>query len=138
MAVNLASKFSKYVDDAFEHECLLAGAVSSRVEFTGVNEVSVYSVDKMEMNDYNPSAPPATATSRSWGDRVQTFKIDRDRSFTGSIDEGQRAGPVQRQGRLRQAARPDTRRRHPRGGALRLRQVGLRRGQGRRRRGPDG
>ena len=31
MAVNLASKFSKYVDDAFEHECLLAGAVSSRV-----------------------------------------------------------------------------------------------------------
>ena len=24
MAINLASKFSKYVDDAFEHECLLA------------------------------------------------------------------------------------------------------------------
>ena len=88
MAVNLASKFSKYVDDAFEHECLLAGAVSNRVEFTGVNEVSVYSVDKMEMNDYNPSGTSRYGTVEEIGDRVQTFKIDRDRSFTGSIDEG--------------------------------------------------
>ena len=88
MAVNLASKFSKYVDDAFEHECLLAGAVSNRVEFTGVNEVSVYSVDKMEMNDYNPSGTSRYGNVEEIGDRVQTFKIDRDRSFTGSIDEG--------------------------------------------------
>ena len=88
MAVNLASKFSKYVDDAFEHECLLAGAVSSRVEFTGVNEVSVYSVDKMAMNDYNPSGTSRYGSVEELGDRVQTFRIDRDRSFTGSIDEG--------------------------------------------------
>ena len=88
MAVNLASKFSKYVDDAFEHECLLAGAVSNRVEFTGVNEVSVYSVDKMEMNDYNPSGTSRYGNVEEIGDRVQTFRIDRDRSFTGSIDEG--------------------------------------------------
>ncbi len=88
MAVNLASKFSKYVDDAFEHECLLAGAVSNRVEFTGVNEVSVYSVDKMAMNDYNPSGTSRYGSVEELGDRVQTFRIDRDRSFTGSIDEG--------------------------------------------------
>ncbi len=88
MAINLASKFSKYVDDAFEHECLLAGATSNRVDFTGVNEVSVYSVDKMEMNDYNPSGTSRYGNVEEIGDRVQTFKIDRDRSFTGSIDEG--------------------------------------------------
>ena len=88
MAINLAGKFSKYVDDAFEHECLLAGATSNRVDFTGVNEVSVYSVDKMEMNDYNPSGTSRYGNVEEIGDRVQTFKIDRDRSFTGSIDEG--------------------------------------------------
>ena len=39
MAINLASKFSKYVDDAFARESLLRGAVNNKVEFTGVNEV---------------------------------------------------------------------------------------------------
>lgn len=88
MAINLASKFSKYVDDAFAHESLLRGAVNNKVEFTGVNEVSVYAVDKMEMNDYSMSGTERYGAVKELGDRVQTFKIERDRSFTGSIDEG--------------------------------------------------
>lgn len=88
MAINLASKFSKYVDEAFAHESLLRGATSDKVEFTGVNEVSVYSVDKMEMNDYVMEGTSRYGTVKEIGDRVQTFRIDRDRSFTGSIDEG--------------------------------------------------
>ena len=88
MAINLASKFSKYVDDAFARESLLRGATSDKVEFTGVNEVSVYSVDKMEMNDYVKSGTSRYGEIKELGDRVQTFRIERDRSFTGSIDEG--------------------------------------------------
>ena len=88
MAINLASKFSKYVDEAFERESILTGATNSNVEFTGVNEVSVYSVDKMEMNDYVMEGTSRYGTVKEIGDRVQTFRIDRDRSFTGSIDEG--------------------------------------------------
>lgn len=88
MAINLASKFSKYVDECFERESLLRGATNNRVEFTGVNEVSVYAVDKMEMNDYNPNGTSRYGEIKEIGDRVQTFKIERDRSFTGSIDEG--------------------------------------------------
>ena len=75
-------------------------AVSSRVEFTGVNEVSVYSVDKMEMNDYNPSGTSRYGDIEELGDRVQTFKIDRDRSFTGSIDEGNAQDQYNVKGRL--------------------------------------
>lgn len=88
MALHLASKFSKYVDEAFAHESLLNGATNSNVEFTGVNEVSVYSVDKMEMNDYNRNGTSRYGEIKEIGDRVQTFKIEKDRSFTGSIDEG--------------------------------------------------
>lgn len=88
MAINLASKFSKYVDDSFGRESILKGATNNKVEFTGVNEVSVYAIDKMEMNDYNKSGLSRYGTINEIGDRVQTFKIDRDRSFTGSIDEG--------------------------------------------------
>ncbi len=88
MAINLASKFSKYVDDSFARESLLKGATNKRVEFTGVNEVSVYAIDKMDMNDYSKSGLSRYGTIKEIGDRVQTFKIERDRSFTGSIDEG--------------------------------------------------
>lgn len=88
MAINLASKFSKYVDEAFERESLLTGATNSNVEFTGVNEVSVYSIDKMKMNDYTRTGTSRYGTVEEIGDKVQTFKITRDRSFTGSIDEG--------------------------------------------------
>ena len=88
MAINLASKFSKYVDEAFAHESILTGSTNNNVDFTGVNEVSVYSIDKMEMNDYTASGTFRYGQIEEIGDRVQTFKIDRDRSFTGSIDEG--------------------------------------------------
>ena len=53
--VNLAKKFERWVDDAFARESILTGATNNRVDFTGVNEVSVYSVDKMDMNDYQRS-----------------------------------------------------------------------------------
>lgn len=88
MAINLANKFEKRVDEAFERESILAGATNSNVDFTGVNEVSVYSVDKMEMNDYNRDGTFRYGNIKEIGDHVQTFKIDKDRSFTGSIDEG--------------------------------------------------
>ncbi len=86
--INLASKFERWVDDAFAHESILSGATSDRVDFTGVNEVSVYSVDKMKMNDYQRTGTSRYGTIEEIGDRVQTFKIEKDRSFTGSIDEG--------------------------------------------------
>lgn len=88
MAINLAKKFSKFVDEAFQRESFLTGCTNNNVEFTGVNEVSVYSIDNMEMNDYTASGNSRYGTVKEIGDRVQTFKIDRDRSWTGSIDEG--------------------------------------------------
>ena len=86
--VNLASKFEKWVDEAFARESILTGATNNRVDFTGVNEVSVYSVDKMDMNDYQRSGTNRYGTPEEIGDTVQTFKITKDRSFTGTIDEG--------------------------------------------------
>ena len=53
--VNLAKKFERWVDDSFARESILTGATNNKVDFTGVNEVSVYSVDKMDMNDYQRS-----------------------------------------------------------------------------------
>ena len=42
----------------------------------------------MEMNDYQLGGTSRYGEVKEIGDRVQTFKIERDRSFTGSIDEG--------------------------------------------------
>lgn len=88
MAINLASKFSKYVDEAFKYKSVISGATNTNVEFSGVNEVSVYSIDTMKMHDYVRSGTSRYGTVEEIGDRVQTFRIEKDRSFTGSIDEG--------------------------------------------------
>ena len=53
--VNLAKKFERWVDDAFARESVLTGATNNRVDFTGVNEVRVYSVDKKTINNINQS-----------------------------------------------------------------------------------
>jgi hypothetical protein len=88
MAVNLASKYSKFVDDAFWTDSILGGATNNKVDFTGVNEVTVYSVDAMDMNDYTRSGTNRYGTPEELDDHTQTFAITKDRSFTGTIDKG--------------------------------------------------
>ena len=88
MAINYADKYSTYVDEEFAQDSVITGATNSNVDFSGVNEVSVYSFDSMAMNDYQRSGTSRYGTINEIGDRVQTFTIDKDRSFTGSIDEG--------------------------------------------------
>lgn len=86
--VNLAKKFSKYVDEAFARESFLAHITNNNVKFTGVNEVSVYSIDPMPIHNYTKSGTNRYGTLEEIGDWVQTFTLTEDKSFTGSIDEG--------------------------------------------------
>lgn len=89
--VNLASKFSKYIDEAFKRETILGGATNDKIDFTGVNEVSVYTVDPMKLNDYTRTGTNRFGALEEIGDSVQTFQITQDKSFTGTIDAGNAA-----------------------------------------------
>ena len=53
--INLASKYSKVIDERFYKESQAALAVNGDYEFTGVKTVNVYSIPAVAMNDYSRS-----------------------------------------------------------------------------------
>jgi N4-gp56 family major capsid protein len=88
MAMNLASKFSKKVDERFKLKSLTEAAVNQDYEFTGVATVSVYSVDTATMNDYTRSGSSRYGTASDLGNTKQDLTLTKDRSFTFVIDRG--------------------------------------------------
>ena len=52
MAVNLASKYEKKVDERFKLKSLTQSAVNTEYDWNGTNSINVYSVPTVAMNDY--------------------------------------------------------------------------------------
>lgn len=88
MAANLASKFSNKVDEKFSKESQALMGTSGEYEFTGVDTVKVYSLNTVSMNNYNREGTNRYGSVTELGDTVQDMKLTRDRSFTFSIDKG--------------------------------------------------
>ena len=89
MAVNLASKYSTKVDEAFTLGSITGPATNQDYEFTGVQTVHVLSIGTAVMNDYNRIA----ATNRygepaELQDTKQDLTMTKDRSFAFTIDKG--------------------------------------------------
>ena len=86
--VNLASKYSKQVDERFHLESQAMMALNSDHEFTGVQSVKVYSLPVVAMNDYQRTGTNRYGTPADLGRNVQEMIVQRDRSFTFVIDKG--------------------------------------------------
>ena len=86
--VNLASKYSKAVDERFHKESQAMLALNDDHEFTGVQSVKVYSIPVVAMNDYQRSGTNRYGTPEDLGRNVQEMIVQRDRSFTFVIDKG--------------------------------------------------
>ncbi len=80
--INLASKYSKSIDERFYKESQAAMAVSNDYEFTGVKTVNVYSVPTVPMQDYETFGTERYGSPEDLTRCVQTLTITRDRSFT--------------------------------------------------------
>ena len=90
MAINLATKYAKAVQERFYQESLTASSFSKELdaEFTGVQTVKVYEVNTAPMNDYTRSGNSRYGTPEELGDTVHEYIMTRDRSFTFTIDKG--------------------------------------------------
>ena len=88
MAVNLASKFSKKVDEKFTKESQALMGTSGEYDFTGVDTVKVYSLNTVAMTDYTRTGTNRYGSVTELGDSVQDMKLTKDRAFTFSIDRG--------------------------------------------------
>lgn len=91
MAINLASKFSDKVDERFTKASQIASALSNSYKFEGVDTVKVYSVPVVPMADYNRNGSNSRyGTASNLAPSVQTMTVTKDRSFTFTIDRGDR------------------------------------------------
>ena len=85
---NLASVFSKKVDERFYKESQAMMALNSDYKFTGVRTVHVYSIPTAQMNDYSRIGTNRYGTPTDLVLSVQDMVIQNDRSWTFTIDKG--------------------------------------------------
>lgn len=90
MAINLATKHSKKVQDRFYQESLTSNSFSEDFdpEFTGVHGVTFYEVGTATMNDYTRSGTNRYGTPEELADTKKEYLMTKDRSFTFTIDKG--------------------------------------------------
>ena len=88
--INLATKYSKNVQERFYQESLTQSSFSKDLdmEFTGVKSVKVYDIGTAPMNDYTRTGTSRYGSPAELEDNVQEFIMTQDRSFTFTIDKG--------------------------------------------------
>lgn len=88
MAVNLASKYSPKVDERFKLKSLTEAATHQEYDWDGVKTVNIYNISTVAMNDYTRSGTGRYGTPAELDDTVTPFTLQKDRSFTFTIDQG--------------------------------------------------
>ena len=87
--INLATKFSPIVDEAFEENSKSSLVVNSDYDFIGSHSIKIYSVGTAEMNDYgrNTNGTARYGTVKDLSTSIQEVSMEKDRSFTFAIDK---------------------------------------------------
>lgn len=88
--INLATKYSRSVDERFYRESQAVLALNNDYKFQGDKVVKVYSIPIVAMNDYTRSGANRYGTPNDLDRNVQTLTVTRDRAFTFIIDKGDR------------------------------------------------
>ena len=91
MAVNLASKYAKELAQAFSQKSYVDGIACKDYEFTGVKNLKVYTAVSQELNDYKRSGTNRYGEPKEAQDTVQDMIVERDRSFSITVDKGNNA-----------------------------------------------
>lgn len=91
MAINLASKYSKQIDQVYTHESFVAGKANGKFEFTGVKGVKIYSPSTVPMNDYTRAGTNRYGNPQEMQDEVQELVVTQDKAFSLTIDKGNAA-----------------------------------------------
>lgn len=88
MAINYAEKYAAQVDERFKLASVTTGAVNQNYDFTGVKTVQVYTIPTVAMNDYARTGANRYGTPTELEDTLQELTMDKDRSFSFTIDRG--------------------------------------------------
>lgn len=87
MAINLASKYSKKVDERFALKELTNHGLNTDYDWKDVDRIVVYNVNTVPLNDYKKSGTNRYGTPDELGDSTAEYQLKTDKSFTFTIDE---------------------------------------------------
>lgn len=93
MAIDLATRFSPYVDEQFAAESKLSILTNKDFDWTGAHTIRVYKVSTSAMNDYdrNGTARPDECSRfgpiKDLDATTEELTLTKDRSFTFAIDK---------------------------------------------------
>lgn len=88
MPVNLASKFSKKIDERFTQKSFTEAATNQDYEWEGVKTISVYSIPTAPMNNYTRTGAARYGVANELDNTKVDYTVTRDRSFTFTVDRG--------------------------------------------------
>lgn len=88
MAMNLASKYSNKVDERFTRESQALAGTNKDYDWSGVATVKVYQIDTVPLADYTRSGAGRYGTPSELGNTIQEMTLTQDKSFTFTIDKG--------------------------------------------------
>ena len=88
MAINLAEKYSKKVQERFSLGSKTDKYVGKDYDFDGVNKITIYKVDTVPTTTYTRSGTSRFGNLTELGDTLQTLTLTQDKAFTFSIDSG--------------------------------------------------
>lgn len=92
MAIELATKYSPYVDEIFSRESKKSLLTNNDFNFDGAGTVKIYKVGTSDMNDYGRNGASGGNWSRygavaDLDATTETMTLKKDRSFTFVIDK---------------------------------------------------
>jgi len=88
MAVNLATKYQKAIDQVFSLGSLTKVGFAGKFDFTGSNVVKAYTLVTQPLGDYTRTGTERYGTPAEVQDTVATYTLSKDRSFSSVIDKG--------------------------------------------------
>lgn len=88
MSVNLASKYSKKIDEKFAETAVTDKLGGLDFDIQGVKTVYVYEIDLAEENDYTREGTNRYGEPQELGDSVHPHEMTQDKAFTFTIDRG--------------------------------------------------
>ena len=88
MAVNLATKYQKAIDQVFALGSLTKVGFAGSFDFKGSNVVKAYTLVTQALVDYTRTGANRYGTPAEVQDTVATYTLTKDRAFSSTIDKG--------------------------------------------------
>jgi N4-gp56 family major capsid protein len=88
MAVNLAKKYQKAIDQVYTLGSLTKSAFGGKFDFIGSKTAVVYTLTTQALGDYTRTGANRYGTPTELQDTITEYAITKDRSFSTTIDKG--------------------------------------------------